>query len=174
MSRLALSVLLVACALVPTAEAGDSKSLEVTISPVGAWAATRVGTGLSAGWSVGVDWDYRRTGAWTSMGGHIASSLAFTEATPLRVRWGGPGESVRPFVGIGPSILLQWIANQSAGTESALRLGGEASAGVDVALNHAIFLAAEARYQNFSASTDPLSPHRQELVSAYLGVGCKL
>src|SRR5919197_2098643 len=113
------------------------------MTPVGAWAATRVGTGLSAGLSVGIDWDYRRTGAWTSMGGHVASSLAFTEATPLRARWGGPSETVRPFVGIGPSILLQWIADQTGRTESALRLGGEASAGVDVALNPAIFPAAE-------------------------------
>ena len=172
-SRITLSVLF-ALVLTPSAEAGSAGSLGVTFSPIGAWAATRVGTGLTAGLSAGLDWDYHRRGAWTSMGGHIASSLAFTEATPLRVRWGAPGESLRPFIGIGASILLPWLDSRGTGTEWVLRLGGEASAGVEVPLGTVLFLATEGRYQNFSAVADPLSSHRQEIVSAYLGVGCKL
>jgi hypothetical protein len=180
-SHLALSVLL-AGALAPTAHAqhetragaGNSRSLAVTFSPVGAWVATRVATGLTAGLGAGVDWEYHRPGAWTSMGGHVASSALFTEATPLRVRWGSPSESLRPFVGLGASILLPWLDARGAGMEWVLRLGGEASAGVEVPLGESLLLVTEGRYQNFSAGADPLSPHRQEIVSAYLGVGCKL
>jgi hypothetical protein len=173
-SRLALSVFLVG-ALAPTpAAASDFRSLGVTLSPVGAWAATRVGAGLTAGLSAGVDWDYRREGAWTSMGGHVASSVIFSEATPVRVRWGLPDGPARPFVGVGASILLPWVDARRARADASLRLGGEASGGVDLPLGSVWFLAAEGRYQNFSADTDPFSSQRQEIVSAYLGMGFRL
>jgi hypothetical protein len=147
----------------------------VAVSPVGVWAATRVGASLTAGYSAGLDWDYRREGAWTSMGGHLASSALFVEGTPLRVRWGPVMEPIRPFVGVGTSFLLPWVdSSEGARADAALRLGAEVSAGIDVQLNRFVYFAGEGRYQNFSASADPFSAQRQEIVSAYLGVGFRL
>lgn len=174
MSRLPIALVLVG-ALSPAAWADVSKGLGVTVSPVGVWAATRVATGLTAGYGAGVDWDYRREGAWTSMGGHLASSALFLEGTPVRVRVGPPLEVARPFVGLGVSFLLPWVhSSEGARADAALRMGAEVSAGVDVPLGNVLYLAGEGRYQNFAASADVLSAHRQEIVSGYLGVGFRL
>lgn len=147
----------------------------MAVSPVGLWAATRVGASLTAGYGAGLDWDYRREGDWASMGGHLASSRLFMEATPLRVRYGPVLEPFRPFVGLGASFLLPWVdSSEGARADASLRLGGEVSAGVDVTLTRMVYLSGEGRYQNFSANTDVFSSHRQELVSGYLGVGFRL
>ena len=174
MTRFAFLPALLA-ALATPARADPPKSFGLAVSPVGVWAATRVGDGLTAGYSMGLDWDYRRQGDWLSMGGHLASSALFMEATPLRVRWGPAVEPVRPFVGVGTSFLLPWVHSpEAARADAALRLGAEVSAGVDVTINRVVYLAGEGRYQNFSASADLFSAHRQEIVSGYLGVGFRL
>ena len=162
-------------ALATPARAENPKSFGLAVSPVGVWAATRIRDGLTSGYSAGLDWDYRREGDWASMGGHLASSALFTEATPLRVRWGPVVEPFRPFVGVGTSFLLPWVHSaEGARADAALRMGAEVSAGVDVRINRVVYLAGEGRYQNFSANADVFSAHRQEIVSGYLGVGFRL
>ena len=174
MNRLALVSALLG-ALATPARADAPRSLGLAVSPVGVWAATRVGAGLTAGYSAGLEWDYRRDGDWASMGGHLASSAVFLEATPFRVRCGSLLEPVRPFVGVGASFLLPWVnSSQPAPADASLRLGGEVSAGVEVAINRVVYLSGEGRYQNFSADADVFSVHRQEIVSCYLGVGFRL
>ena len=174
MNRLALISALFG-ALAAPARAENARSFGLAVSPVGVWAATRVGTGLTAGYGAGLDWNYRREGDWASMGGHLASSAVFLEATPLRVRVGPVLEPFRPFVGVGASFLLPWgDSSQGPRADASLRLGGEVSAGVDVAINRVVYLSGEGRYQNFSASADPFYLHRQEIVSGYLGVGFRL
>lgn len=175
MSRFALSLLLLGV-MAPAAQAeGKVRSLGVTVSPVGAFAVTRMAEGLSSGMSASFDWDYRKQGVWASMGGHVASSHLFTEATPVRVRVGLPTGTVRPWVGVGASMLFPWADGPGTPPGApALRLGGELSAGMQVTLSHALFVAAEGRYQNFSLDADPLASARQELASAYLGLGFQL
>ena len=174
MSRFALSLLLLG-AMAPAAHAEGTRSLGVTVSP-GAYAVTRVRSGVATGISGSIDWEYRAAGAWTSWGGHVASSTVFTEATPFRVRFGPPLKTVKPFVGLGASMLLPWATQDasSAASTSSLRMGGEVSAGVGVEVTPAVFLSGEGRYQNFSLVADPLSNARQELFSAYLGLGIRL
>lgn len=175
MSRLALSLLLLG-AMAPAAQAeGKARSLGVTVSPLGAFAVTRMSEGVTSGMSGSFDWDYRKRGVWASMGGHVASSALFTEATPVRVRIGVPDGAVRPWIGLGASMLFPWA--EGPGTPPgapSLRLGGELSAGLQVDVSRALFVAAEGRYQNFSLESDPAASARQELASAYLGVGFQL
>lgn len=173
MSRLALSLLLL-MAMAPTAQAEGKRSLGVTVSPLGAYAVTRMHDGgVLTGLSGGIDWDYRKDAAWTSMGGHVASSALFTEATPLRVRVGPRWGRLHPYIGAGMSLLLAHDPSAQP-RASVLRLGAEASAGASVRITPAVYMAAEGRYQNFSLQADPLSSARQELFSAYLGVGFRL
>jgi hypothetical protein len=57
---------------------------------------------------------------------------------------------------------------------SGLLVGAELSGGVGVELGQGFFLSTEARYQSFSTQGDPLSGDRQELGSAFLGLGLHL
>ena len=174
-NRLAVVSALLTALAIPAAHAEGSRSLGLAVAPVGLWAATRVGAGLTAGYGAGLDWDYRREGEWASMGGHLASSAVFLEATPLRVRCGPVLEPFRPFVGLGASFLLPWVdSTVGARADASLRLGGEVSAGLDVTINRLLYVSGEGRYQNFSASADVFSAHRQEIISGYLGVGFRL
>lgn len=170
MHRLALSLLLLG-AMAPTASAEGTRSLGVTVAP-GAYAVTRLERGVATGLSGGIDWDYRSNDAWLSMGGHVASSARFSEATPLRLRIGPPGGRVQPFAGFGLSMLLPWTPpGETAVVAPGLRVGAEVSAGVRMNVTGKVFVASEVRYQNFSLEADPMALARQELVSAYLGLG---
>lgn len=173
MRRFALSLLLLSGAMAPAARAEVTRSLGVTVSPLGAFAVSRMREGVVSGMSGGLDWDFQKDGVWISTGGHVASSVVFTEATPLRLRVGPTLGRFHPFVGVGMSLLLSYESVASAVAPS-LRIGGELSAGGAWALSEWLFLSAEARYQNFSLLGDPLSSRRQELVSAYGGVGFRL
>jgi hypothetical protein len=55
-----------------------------------------------------------------------------------------------------------------------LRLGFETSAGVDVLVARGWFLCAQGRYQNYSVAPNPFGMEREQVGSAYLGVGFRL
>lgn len=154
---------------------GVRRRLNVSL-PVGAFAATAVQPNAPIfGTALAVDWDFAHEGSLYSLGGHVAQSGVFTEATPLRLRVGPRLGRVRPYLGLGASILLP-LVRERADSATTLRLGAEASAGADLALGPRLYLASEARLQSFSVDREAgiFSSERQEVLSAYLGLGVRL
>jgi hypothetical protein len=175
MRRLAPFLFLVPWLLASPARA-NGQSLGLTVAPVGAFLLTGTPKGRLVGYSAGVGWSYRRPNAVAEVGGHVASSRLLTTATPVTVRLTPLRDArVRPYLGVGASLLVphvETVARPPA--SSGLLVGAELSGGVGVELNQGFFLTTEARYQTFSAQGDPLSSERQELASAWLGVGLHL
>lgn len=169
-------LLLCLCGLVtPLARAEPpSRSLGVTVFPVGAFVLTDTEGGREVGYSAGLAWSYRRELSMLEVGGHVASNRRLTEATPMSLRITPPtARRVRPYLGLGVSLL---VSHGREGEEPprALQLGAELCGGMDVELGRRLFLSAQARYQNFSASGSPFSGRRQALSTAFLGLGMHL
>ncbi|WP_224241823.1 hypothetical protein [Hyalangium gracile] len=176
MRRLVLLVLLIP-SLVTSPAWASSQSLGFTVAPVGAFLLTGTPKGRVAGYAAEVGWSYRHADALAEVGGHVASSQFLTTATPVAVRFTPLRDStIRPFVGLGASLLvphLQSVAYQAMASSNML-VGAELSGGVGVELGQGFFLSTEARYQSFSTQGDPLSGERQELGSAFVGVGFRM
>jgi hypothetical protein len=181
MNRFALSLSLM-LVMAPLAQAEGTRSLGVTVAPVGGFVVSNAarplplnGRGLAAGYSATLSWSFSKEDSRGSVGGHIASSALFTEATPISVRYTPfPNAPVHPFIGVGLSLMVPHPAAALDDGSSPLRLGGEVSGGVGFTLSKRIFLSAEGRYQNFSFTSDPTASRRIELTSAHLGVGFNL
>jgi hypothetical protein len=170
MNRGVLCLLLVG---VPAAVwAAPARTLDVTLSPVGAY-ATWEPRARTSGYSAGLSWRFHRPGALIAVGGHASTSRTFSEATPVAVRFTPLAASVlQPFLGAGACFLVVHGAGSDAG--SVLRLGAELSGGVDVTLGGQLFLAAEARLQDFPLRATPLGTSRMLLGAAHLGMGMRL
>lgn len=152
------------------------QSLGLSVAPLGAFLLTGSSKGRVAGYAAEVGWSYRREDALAEVAGHVASSQVLTTATPLVVRFTPFRDSTfRPYVGLGASLLVPHTqAMTHAPTSSGLLVGAELSGGVGVELGRGFFLSTEARYQSFSTEGDPLSRERQELSSAFFGMGVHL
>ncbi|MFY1824674.1 hypothetical protein ACN47A_02050 [Myxococcus fulvus] len=151
-----------------------ARSLGVTVFPVGAYVLSDTEGGREAGYSAGLAWSYRREASFLEVGGHVASSRQLTEATPMSLRITPPGpRRVRPYLGLGLSLMVAHAPREEGATR-ALQLGAELCGGFDVELGRGLFLSAEARYQNFSATGSPFAGARQALSSGFLGLGMHL
>ncbi|MCP3101970.1 hypothetical protein LZ198_24185 [Myxococcus sp. K15C18031901] len=151
-----------------------SRSLGVTVSPVGAYLLTDGKGGRESGYSAGLAWGYRRELSLLEVGGHVATSRQLTEATPLSLRVAPRGpHRVRPYLGLGLSFMVVH-ARQEEDTSRVLQMGVELCAGVGVELGRQLFLTGEARLQNFAAGGDPFTGERQRLTSFFLGLGMHL
>lgn len=151
-----------------------SRSLGVTAFPVGAFVLKDSDGRREVGYSAGLAWSYRREESFLEVGGHVASNRRLTEATPMSLRFTLPeAHRVRPYLGLGVSLL---VSHGREGEEAprVLQLGPELCGGMDVELGGRLFLSAQARYQNFSATGSPFSGRRQALSTAFLGVGMHL
>ncbi|MCE9669478.1 hypothetical protein LY474_16835 [Myxococcus stipitatus] len=164
------------CCLVASAASAEapSRSLGITVSPVGAYLLSDGKGGKEGGYSAGLSWGYRRAQSMLEVGGHVASSRRLTEATPLSLRltpwaWG----RVRPYLGLGLSFMVVH-ARPEEDTSRSLQMGLELCGGVGVELGRQLFLSGEARLQNFSTSGDPFAGERQRLTSFFLGLGMHL
>lgn len=179
MNRAALSLSLLLLAMAPTAGAEGTRSLGVTVSPVGAFAigpsfAGHAAYGPSVGYTAGLSWAFQRPTDWAGLGGHVGSSALFTEATPVRVAVAPfPRAVVSPYVAVGLSLLVAHPGTPAA-MDASLRVGPEAAAGAGVSLSAATYLAAEGRLQSFSLGERPFSTERLTLATAFLGVGFRL
>lgn len=176
MSRHTLSLSLFALVMASTASAEDTRSLGVTVSPVGAFIASNTVRGVATGYSASVGWELYKAPASIAVAGHVGSSAILTDVTPLAVRWTPLARrAIRPFVGVGPSFeMAHDDAQESTGGRSLLRVGGEVSAGVSADLSQLVFTQLEGRYQSFSVTPFIFSPDRQDLISASLGIGFRL
>lgn len=177
MNRFALSLSLTFLVMASTAAAEDTRSLGVTVSPVGAFVASNTAHGVVGGYSAAVGWEFYKAPASISVAGHVATSTRFTDATPLSVRWTPRGtQTVRPYVGVGPSLVVAHDLDEdpAASTRALLRLGGEVAVGVSVDLWGAAFAQLEARYQSFSVTSYIFSANRQDLITGSLGIGVRL
>lgn len=159
--------------------AESPRSLGVTVAPLGAYVLKGAEVGRSVGYTAGLGWAYRKTGAVLEVGGHLASGRHLTEVTPMAVRFVPLGDTrVRPFLGLGASLLVPHARPQPAAPDAlgsrVLQVGVEFSGGVGVEVGRGFFLSGEARYQNFSAGGDPFSGDRQSLTSVFLGLGMRL
>lgn len=175
MRRIALFLLLLPCLLTTPAWAGG-QSLGLTVAPLGAFLLSGTAHGRVAGYAAEVGWSYRRQDALAEVAGHVASSRFATTATPMAVRFTPLRDGiVRPYVGLGASLLVSHgLGMARSPRASGLLVGAELSGGVGVELGRGFFLSSEARYQSFSTEGDPLSGERQELGSAFLGLGLHL
>jgi hypothetical protein len=172
MSRGVLCMLVMGLGVPAGAWAAPLSTLGVTVSPVGAY-TTWAPNARASGYSAGVSWRFQRPGALFAVGGHASSARTFSEATPVAVRFTPlAGGTLQPFLGAGASFLVVHGAGTGAG--SVLRLGAELSGGVDVSLGGPLFLAAEARLQDFSLCATPLGTGRMVLGAAHLGMGMRL
>lgn len=176
MHRFALSLLLASLAMAPAAQAEGTRSLGVTVAPVGAFA---LGGGASSltGYSATLGWSFSRPGEWFSLGGHLATSARFTEATPVTVRITAlPGRRVRPFLGLGASLMIFHPGAEAPWGRSGdeLRVGPVAAAGLGADLGRSFFLELEGRYFNYPYADSFLSNRRVQVTSAYLGLGVRL
>jgi opacity protein-like surface antigen len=169
---LSLSLLLVTA---PTALAEGNRSLGLTFSPVGVFAVGAAG-GVATGYSANLAWNFERGLSRFSMGGHLASSAMFTEATPFSARFTPvPDSRWRPYVGLGVSLVLAHSGQNALGESAALlRFGGEAMVGVDVAVSGPFFLDLNVRYQAFPFGSGRLPSRQLEIAAAHLGLGVKL
>jgi outer membrane protein W len=177
MSRSALSLSLTLLVMASTAFAEDTRSLGVTVSPVGAFVASNTAHGVVGGYSAAIGWEFYKAPATISAAGHIASSTILTDATPISLRWTPrAGQTVRPYVGVGPSFVIAHDLDEDprASSRALLRLGGEVAAGVSIDLSDAAFAQFEGRYQSFSVTPYVFSPERQDLLSACIGIGFRL
>ncbi|MDY7229264.1 hypothetical protein [Hyalangium rubrum] len=175
MRRLASLLLLLPWLMTSPAWA-SSQSLGVTVAPAGAFLLTRATEGHVAGYSAALGWSYRRADALVEVGGNITTSQVLTTATPMTVRFTPLRDApFRPFLGLGASLLVPHVrAVSGLATHPGLLVGAELSGGLGVELGGGFFFTSEARYQNFSAQGDPLSGERQEMLSAFLGLGLHL
>lgn len=177
MSRFALSLSLLTMVMASTAQAEDTRSLGVTLSPVGAFVASNTAYGVAAGYSAAIGWEFYKAPASISVAGHVATSTILTDATPVSLRWTPRARtSVRPYVGVGPSLVVAHDLPDDPQREerSLLRLGAEVSAGVAADLTESFFAQLEGRYQTFSVNRFIFSPQRQDLISASVGIGFRL
>ncbi|MFZ5470263.1 MAG: hypothetical protein ACOZIN_12580 [Myxococcota bacterium] len=177
MRRFALSLSLAVWLMAPTAQAEGTRSLGVTVSPVGAFAMGG-GTEPVAGYSATLAWRFRSASSLASVGGHVASSLAFTEATPLSVQlMPFADRAVQPYLGLGASLMVSHpgeyvhALRESGGV---LRVGAQLAAGVGVRLGPKLDLNAEGRYFNYPFAAELFAARRIQVTSAYLGLGFRL
>ncbi|WP_338869745.1 hypothetical protein [Myxococcus stipitatus] len=148
-----------------------TRSLGVTVFPVGAYVLKDVEGRRGVGYSAGLAWSYRNEDSLLEVGGHVASNRQLTEATPMSLRLTPAGpRRVRPYLGLGLSLM---VAHDDAEART-LQMGAELCGGVTVELSRKLFVSGELRYQNFSATGSPFSGQRQELSSAFLGLGVHL
>ncbi len=171
------TLLLVLGALAPAGARAEGVERRLNLGlPVGAFAATALQPNAPLyGTALAVDWDFAREGSLFSLGGHLAQSSVFTEATPLRVRVGPRLGLFRPWAGVGASLLLP-LARAEEDAALPLRLGGEVSAGAELALGRRFYVGAEARLQSFALDAEDgiFSSERQRVLSTYLGLGVRL
>ncbi|MBN8228883.1 hypothetical protein JYK02_15345 [Corallococcus macrosporus] len=164
--------------LTTPALAEPARNLGITVAPLGAY-VLKGDAERTVGYSAGLGWAYRKPGAVLEVGGHLASSRQLTEVTPMSVRVVPLGDTrVRPFLGVGASLLVPHSRPQPVGPDAlgsrVLQVGFELCGGVGLELGENLFLSAEARYQNFSASQNPFAGQRQHLRSTFLGLGMHL
>ena len=171
-AALSLSLLLVTA---PTAYAEGTRSLGVTVSPVGVF-AVGAARGLATGYSANVGWSYVRGDSRFSVGGHISSCLLFTEATPLSLRFTpAPLSRWQPYVGLGVSLVVPHPGQDGLGQSDApMRLGAELAAGLHVALTDQLFLEGQGRVQAFPFGGSPMSSRQVQVGAAYLGLGFRI
>ncbi|MFL5321615.1 MAG: hypothetical protein ACJ790_18275 [Myxococcaceae bacterium] len=171
-----MSLSLMVLVMASTAKAEDTRSLGVTVSPVGAYVASNTVRGVASGYSASVGWEFYKAPASISVAGHVGTSSILTDATPLSVRWTPRArERIRPYLGVGPSFVVAHDGlDESQGGRSLLRMGAELSGGVSADLNDFVFAQLEARYQSFSVTAYVFSPERQDLISATVGIGFRL
>ena len=174
MTRLALSLSLLSMAMVPTAFAEGSRSLGVTVSPVGAFYILSAPPSASTGYSASVGWRMSPLGHGFALAGHATGSALFTEATPAAVRWTAfPEAPVRPFLGVGLSLLVAHPGSPLT-TAAPLRFGAEVSAGVEIPLGRSVFALAQGQFQSFSHGPEPFAARRLAVTSAHVGIGLSL
>ncbi|MHB8877998.1 MAG: hypothetical protein ACYC8T_30245 [Myxococcaceae bacterium] len=176
MNRVALSLSLL-LVTAPAAGAEGNRSLGLTVSPVGVFAVGIGGSrGLSTGYSANLAWSFDRGHSPFSVGGHLASCLAFTEATPFSVRFTPtPTRRLQPYVGLGASLIVPHPGQDLLGTNQApIRLGGEFAAGLGLILTEELFLDAQARYQTFPFGGVAGQSRKLDVAAAYLCLGFRL
>ncbi|QSQ18013.1 hypothetical protein [Myxococcus landrumensis] len=148
-----------------------ARSLGVTVFPVGAYVLKDAEGERGVGYSAGLAWSYRRELSVLEVGGHVASNRQLTEATPMSLRLTPAGpRRVRPYLGLGLSLMMA----HDEEVARTLQLGMELCGGVTVELSRKLFVSGELRYQNFSSNGSPFAGERQELSSAFLGLGVHL
>lgn len=176
MSRSALSLSLTLLVMASTASAEDTRSLGVTVSPLGAFVASNTANGVVGGYSASVGWEFYKAPASIAVAGHVGSSTILTDLTPLSLRWSPrASEKVRPYLGVGPSFVIAHDFDDTRATRPPLlRVGAEVSGGVSVDLTDSAFAQFEGRYQTFSMTPYVFSPQRQDLLSACIGIGFRI
>lgn len=177
MSRLALSLSLFIVVMASTARAEDTRSLGLTVSPVGAFVASNTAHGVVGGYSAAIGWEFYKAPASISVAGHVGTSTILTDATPVSMRWTPLARAkISPYVGVGPSFVFAHdLADDPRQSSRALfRFGAEVAIGVSVDVTENAFAQFEGRYQTFSVNKYVFSPERQDLINASIGIGFRL